>query len=205
MRYGMVIDTERCTGCHACALACKLNNNLPKGVWWNDIKTEGGDTDDTASGEWPNNEMRFWPIACQHCKEPLCLSVCPTGATQQREDGIVIVDSELCIGCEACKKACPYDVRVLESDEPEYYQDIMLGQFDAPQHKGGSMGKCTFCANLIDRGKQPACIAVCPIEARTFGDLDDPESRVSKLLASGREVVRLHEEAGTDPSVFFLK
>ncbi|MDR0350426.1 MAG: 4Fe-4S dicluster domain-containing protein, partial [Coriobacteriales bacterium] len=159
MQYGMVIDTVRCYGCNACAVACKLNNNLANGIWWNTILTEGGATRDTASGEWPNNEMRFFPRSCQHCRKPLCVAACPTGASQKREeDGIVIVDTELCIGCATCLTACPYDVRTLPEDEPTYYQEVALGQYDAPLHRAGKTEKCTFCSNLIDRDKAPACI-----------------------------------------------
>lgn len=101
-------------------------------------------------------------MQCQHCADPACLSVCPTGATQQREDGIVFVDTDLCIGCESCIKACPYEgVRTLISDNPEYYLEVEVGEFDAPPHKAGTVEKCTFCKNLVDRGDVPACMQLC--------------------------------------------
>lgn len=204
MQYGMVIDTRRCYGCNACAVACKLSNNLPKDLWWNTVLTEGGATRDTASGEWPRNEMRFYPKSCQHCKKPLCVAACPTGASQKRDDGIVVIDQGLCIGCRACIEACPYDARILPEDEPTYYQDVALGQWDAPKHTAGKTEKCTFCSNLIDRGEDPACMKACSVKARLFGDLDDPDSVVSRALASGRESKRLIEESGAEPSVYFL-
>ena len=204
MRYGMAIDLKRCFGCHTCDVACKVANNLPKGVWYGRVLNDGGATKDTASGEFPNCHLSYLPMNCQHCENPSCLDACPTGATQKREDGIVWVDKELCIGCEACSKACPYEgVRTLLAGEPEYYMDAEVGEFDAPVHKAGTMEKCTFCMNLIDRGEVPACMQLCPGRARFWGDLDDPESEVSKYIAS-HEVTLLQEEAGTGPSVYYI-
>ena len=203
-RYGMAIDLARCIGCHTCAIACKMANNLPKDVHYNRINTVGGDSMDTAAGEYPNCTMSFLPVQCQHCAEPACVGVCPTGATaKDEESGIVTVDSELCIGCESCIKACPYEgVRTLIKN-PEYYLEVMVGEYDAPPHKGGTVEKCTFCKNLIDRGEVPACMQLCPGRARYWGDLDDPESDVSKAI-EGRETVFLQEEAVTKPNVYYL-
>ena len=157
-RYGMAIDLNRCFGCQTCAVACKMANNLPNDVLFNQVKTVGGDS----------------------------------------------VDSELCIGCESCIKACPYEgVRTLIKS-PEYYLDVVVGEYDAPPHKGGTVEKCTFCKNLIDRGDVPACMQLCPGRARYWGDLDDPESDVSKAI-EGRETMFLNEEAGTKPSVYYLQ
>ena len=203
-RYGMAIDLARCIGCHTCAIACKMANNLPKDVHYNRINTVGGDSMDTAAGEYPNCTMSFLPVQCQHCAEPACVGVCPTGATaKDEESGIVTVDSEVCIGCESCIKAGPYEgVRTLIKN-PEYYLEVMVGEYDAPPHKGGTVEKCTFCKNLIDRGEVPACMQLCPGRARYWGDLDDPESDVSKAI-EGRETVFLQEEAGTKPNVYYL-
>ena len=205
MQYGMVIDTTLCAGCNACAVACKISNNLSKGVWWNHVSTEGGPTRDTASGTWPDNAMRFFPTACQQCRNPLCVAECPTGASQKGEDGVVTIDDGLCIGCGTCVNVCPYEVRTIMQDDPEWYQEVALGQFDAPVHEAGKAEKCTFCANLRERGEEPACVRACNLPARVFGDLDDPESDVSKMLAAGtREYVRLFEDEGTEPSVYYL-
>ena len=204
-RYGMAIDLNRCFGCQTCAVACKMANNLPNDVLFNQVKTVGGDSVDTAAGEYPNCTLSYLPFQCQHCENPACLEVCPTGATTKDEEtGIVSVDSELCIGCESCIKACPYEgVRTLIKS-PEYYLDVVVGEYDAPPHKGGTVEKCTFCKNLIDRGDVPACMQLCRGRARYWGDLDDPESDVSKAI-EGRETMFLNEEAGTKPSVYYLQ
>lgn len=218
-RYGMAIDLNRCYGCQTCAAACKVANNLPKGLSFNVVYTKTDDdfstlgeasargslAADCAGGTFDNPTLWFLPMQCQHCDNPACLDVCPTGATQKREDGIVWVDDELCIGCESCTKACPYDgVRTLIGDSPEYYLDMAVGEFDAPAHKSGTVEKCTFCYNLIDRGEEPACMQLCPGRARYWGDLDDPTSAVSQAI-EGREYELLDEAAGTSPCVYYLK
>lgn len=203
-RYGMAIDTKRCFGCQTCSVACKMANNLPKGVIYNHVCTQGSDIADGAVGTYPDLSISYQPVACQHCENPLCLAACPTGATQKREDGIVWVDEELCIGCKACISACPYEgVRTFIDGEPSFYLDMQVGELDAPAHKDGIVEKCTFCHNLIDRGEVPACMQLCPGRARYWGDLDDPESEVSKVIA-GRECQFLNESAGTEPNVYYL-
>lgn len=204
MRYGMAIDLTLCFGCTECAVACKSNNNLPNGVWWNRVHTEGGAHDDTAKGTYPDLSMRHFPVSCQHCANPACEAVCPTGATSRNpETGIVSVDAEECIGCGSCIEACPYQVRVLNVGEPAYAVDFMLGDYDAPKHMANTVEKCTFCANRLDRGEMPACMELCPGRARYWGDLDDPESDVRRAM-EGRETMRLLEDAGTEPSVYYL-
>lgn len=204
----MAIDLNRCFGCQTCAAACKVANNLPKDIVYNVVHTVGGDFADCASGTFPNCELGFLPMQCQHCENPACVEVCPTGASQKREDGIVWVDDELCIGCESCMKACPYqaeyNVRTHLSAEPEYYVDVVVGEFDAPAHKGGTVEKCMFCFNLIDRGEVPACMQLCPGRARYWGDLDDPESEVSKYVAAHADAHLLQEEDGTAPKIYYI-
>ena len=204
-RYGMAIDLTRCFGCHACSMACKIANNLPVDVMYNRVYTVGAETLDCATGTFEKPVLEWLPMQCQHCANPACLQVCPTGATQKDENtGIVTVDDELCIGCESCIKACPYEgVRTLIPDEPVYYLDMAVGEADAPRHRGGVVEKCTFCQNLLSRGETPACMILCPGRARYWGDLDDPESAVSKEIASKNYKV-LNEEAGTEPSVYYL-
>lgn len=216
-RYGMAIDLSRCFGCQACAAACKVANNLPKEVTYNVVYTrtdedgygaavsKGAVSNDCAGGTYENPVLGFLPMQCQHCENPACLDVCPTGATQQREDGIVWVDNELCIGCKSCMTACPYEgVRSLIEGEPSYYLDVVVGEVDAPSHKDGTVEKCTFCKNLIDRGEEPACMQLCPGRARYWGDLDDPESEVSKYIASHEGVRQLKEGEGTAPKIYYI-
>ena len=131
------------------------------------------------------------------------MRVCPTKATFKRDDGIVTVDEETCIGCKSCMEACPYDVRRLIENEPEYYLELPIGDPAAKSHKGGTVEKCDFCAGRIDRGEKPACMELCPGRARYWGDLDDPESEVSQFL-SGRNATVLLEEEGTSPSVYYV-
>lgn len=203
MRYAMAIDLTRCTGCNACAMACKVSNNLPKDVWWNVVHTDGGEFNDTARGEYGANHMLFYPQSCMHCANPSCVSVCPTGATYVREDGIIAMNNEACIGCRACMDACPYDVRRYIENDPEFYTDFAIGDPQAPAHRGGTVEKCDFCAARIDRGEKPACMVLCPGRARYYGDLDDPTSEISRVL-EGRTVEVLNPEAGTDPSVLYF-
>lgn len=204
-RYGMAIDLNRCIGCHTCSIACKVANNMPENMQYSWVDTIGGESRDTASGEFPNCSMSYHPMQCQHCEQPACMANCSTGATQQREDGIVWIDYELCIGCGSCVEACPYEgVRTTITEEPSYYLDMAVGEVDAPPHKVSTTEKCNFCYNLIDRGEVPACMQLCPGRARYWGDLDDPESEVSKAIA-GRSYKFLHEDAGTKPKVYYLR
>ena len=203
-RYGMAIDLSRCIGCTTCAVACKVSNNLPKDVWWNVVHTEGRDFADTSKGTYGGEMQLSWlPVNCMHCENAVCEEVCPTGATVKRDDGIVTVDEETCIGCKSCMEACPYDVRRLIENEPEYYLELPIGDPAAKSHKGGTVEKCDFCAGRIDRGEKPACMELCPGRARYWGDLDDPESEVSQFL-SGRNATVLLEEEGTSPSVYYV-
>ena len=156
-RYGMAIDLSRCIGCNTCAVACKVSNNLPKDVWWNVVHTEGRDFADTSKGTYGGEMQLSWlPVNCMHCENAVCEEVCPTGATVKRDDGIVTVDEETCIGCKSCMEACPYDVRRLIENEPEYYLELPIGDPAAKSHKGGTVEKCDFCAGRIDRGEKSA-------------------------------------------------
>lgn len=203
-RYGMAIDLSRCIGCNTCAVACKVSNNLPKDVWWNVVHTEGRDFADTSKGTYGGEMQMSWlPVNCMHCENAVCEEVCPTGATVKRDDGIVTVDEETCIGCKSCMEACPYDVRRLIENEPEYYLELPIGDPAAKSHKGGTVEKCDFCAGRIDRGEKPACMELCPGRARYWGDLDDPNSEVSQFL-NGRDATVLLEEEGTSPSVYYV-
>ena len=205
MHMGMVIDLKKCIGCHSCAVACKLNNNLPAGMWWNRVLTEGGEVMDTASGTYPDRlKLSHLPVNCQHCENPPCVKACPVGASyQNKEDGTVQIDPDKCIGCRMCMEACPYHVRTFNWKKPEYPVDHAVGDADAPVHRAGIVEKCTLCANRRARGEAPACMELCLGRARYWGDLDDPESDVVKAMR-GRKTMRLLEEKGTRPSVYYL-
>lgn len=204
-RYGMAVDTTRCSACNACSMTCKVENNLPDGVWWNEGKTEGGEVRYTPAGEYPNNlSMTYYTLACQHCSNPACVSVCSVDATYRDPDtGIVMQDNELCIGCKLCVEACPYQVRTYYDDEPTWALDFPVGDAEAPIHEKKSVTKCTFCVHRVNRDENPACVDICPAQARIFGDLDDPDSEVSQKLAT-REYKQLMEDQGTGPNVFLL-
>lgn len=204
-RYGMAIDTKRCYACNKCSMACKVEHNLPEGVLWSQAHTEGGDFHMTPAGTYPNDlHMTPYTLACQHCDVPACFGVCPTGATSVRDDGIVVVDYEVCIGCKFCIEACSYEgVRAL-IENPTYLVDWRLGDVQVPDVQDGTMAKCTFCVERIDRGEQPICVEVCHMSARIFGDLDDPESDISKAIAS-REYDQLQVDQGTGPRIYYLK
>ena len=206
-KYGMAIDMRRCFGCKSCVMACKTENNVPDGIWWNNTVTVGGAVENTPAGSKPDElSMKFFTFACQHCDEPACVAVCPTGATTKREeDGIVTIDWETCIGCKTCITACPYEgVRTYVEEEPSYFLDFPTGDAAVPPHRAKVVEKCTFCMHRIDRGERPACADVCRVQARYFGDLDDPDSTISKLLKE-REYDQLLTEYGTGPNVYLLK
>jgi len=204
-RYGMAIDLNRCIGCHTCSMACKMANNLPQGLWWNRVLTSSGNAMDSASAEWPQGVIDFTPVSCQHCENPACVKVCPVGATyKDPETGIVRQDVDKCIGCRMCMAACPYTgVRSFNWEEPSHVLGIDLGDESPPSHQRHTVEKCTMCWHRTARGEEPACIKSCPGRARFWGDLDDPESEVSQLIAS-RTCEQLLAEEGTSPSVRYL-
>lgn len=205
MRYGMVIDLKRCIGCHTCSVACRYENNVPVGNWWNRVYTEGGAEPDTPYGEFPNVTLNWLPVACQHCDDPACAKACPVGATyKDAETGVVRQDYDKCIGCRMCMSACPYPgVRSFNWEEPKYVIGPDFGSADAPRHQNHVVEKCTFCYQRITRGEQPACMEACPQRARFWGDLDDPNSEVSQLLKE-RSSSQLLPERGTEPSTYYI-
>jgi tetrathionate reductase subunit B len=177
-QYAMVIDVRRCIGCHACTVACKAEFDVPLGhnrAWVEYVE----------KGEYPNVGKSFLPRLCNHCSEPPCVSVCPTDATYRREqDGIVVIDDGLCIGCKYCILACPYDARFLN-----------------PITKIAD--KCDFCIHRVSNGLVPSCVNTCVGGARIFGDLADPDSNVAKLITTNHVTV-LRREMGTQPNVYYI-
>ena len=197
-RKGIVIDLKRCVGCCACVMACKATHTTAKGVFWARVL-------ERETGKYPSPKRTFLPVLCNHCAEPLCEQACPTGATSKREDGIVLVDYDKCIGCRACVEACPYEVRFFLRAKRGYFPSGLTALEERGYQKipVGVVQKCTLCAERVDSGLEPACVQTCPAEARHFGDLDDPYSEVSRLLRS-RNPTQLRAELGTDPSVYYL-
>lgn len=178
VQYGMLIDVRRCIGCHSCTVACKAEHDVPTGV--NRTWVEYVD-----KGEFPNVARSFLPRICNHCSVPQCVSVCPTGATYKRpEDGIVVVDSGICIGCKYCIQACPYDARFLNPHT-------------------GFADKCDFCVHRVSNGLVPSCVETCIGGARLFGDVGDPDSTISRLIAKNPVTV-LRREMGTLPNVYYI-
>ena len=205
VQYGLVIDKRRCIGCQTCTVACKMTNNVPDGIFWTRAMTEGGEYMDTPGGVWPNLKMSFITLSCQHCANPACVKVCPVGATwKDSETGVVRQDYDKCIGCRMCMAACPYTgVRSFNWEEPKTSMPHAVGDRDVPVHQKHTVEKCTFCWQRISVGKVPACVSGCTTMARYFGDLNDPESKVSKLIAT-RQWEQLLPEKGTRPSVYYL-
>lgn len=201
-RWGMAVDTERCIGCWSCAVICKSENDIPLGMWWNRILTEGEGLDQPTVDNGGDMTMGWVPLACQHCDDPPCEKVCPTGATYVGEGKLVMVDQENCIGCRYCMAACPYGVRVFNWGDAEYAPPAGTGV--VPPRPTGSVEKCTMCIHRLAEGVVPSCVWSCPAEARIFGDLDDPNSDiVAKIKARGGK--QLLEDKGTHPKVFYLE
>lgn len=203
-KLGMAINLSRCIGCHTCANACKMSNDVPMGMLWNRVLTDGTDVLDGAQGTYPDLARVYIPLACQHCENPACLKVCPTGATYKDESGRVEIDYDKCIGCRYCMAACPYNARVFNWSVPDHDPDFKYGYNAVPERHVGVMEKCTLCKERCDDGLQPMCVECCPTSARVYGDLDDPESDIAKLVAKGN-AFNLLPEQGTRPQVYYYE
>ena len=229
-KWGMVIDLGKCTGCQACTIACKEENNVPHGspgeqkrrieMYWHKVIA-------VSNGEYPSVSTQTIPMPCMHCDDPPCVMVCPAKATYKSSDGIVMQNYRRCIGCKYCIVACPYGARNFnykEQEEEEYHHKdsapdkSIRGPWPFPNRTHGVVEKCTFCFHRIELAKiehpqdwegrigtevVPACVEACPAGARYFGDLDNPDGEVAGILAK-RQWMRLREELSTDPKVFYI-
>ncbi|HUX23979.1 MAG TPA: 4Fe-4S dicluster domain-containing protein, partial [Burkholderiales bacterium] len=208
-RWGMVIDVNRCVGCQTCTVACKHANDTLPGVQWRRVI-------DVETGTFPDVERLFLVTGCQHCAEPPCVPVCPTGATTQRADGLVVQDYDICIGCAYCAVACPYQARTIAHDQLWYYgRETRQEQAVKHEERLGVAQKCTFCKDRVDAGlargltpgvdpeATPACSAACISQAIQFGDFKDPQSNVSTLVRDHPHF-QLNAELGTDPQIKYL-
>jgi Fe-S-cluster-containing dehydrogenase component len=222
-RWGMVIDLDRCTGCGACMASCHQENNLAavgpeqsrrdRAFHWLQLLPEMSVSSTGVS-------LRYLPQFCEQCDNPPCVRVCPVHATYLNEEGIVGQVYSRCIGCRYCMAACPYSAKVFNWYAPEWPGKLKArANPDVSLRPKGVVEKCTFCHHRIQRARDetrvegrehlrdgevtPACAESCPARAIVFGDLDDPESRVSRLASSSR-AFRLEEGLGTEPKVFYL-
>jgi phenylacetyl-CoA:acceptor oxidoreductase subunit 1 len=205
--WGMVIDLDRCIGCEYCLRACCATNDVNPDKPWNIVVPE----------ETSDGQPFYFSRPCLHCQNAPCVEVCPVRATYHREDGLVVMDYDRCIGCRYCEVACPYDARRFNWETPTYENPYVptWGIPEVERRPRGVVEKCTFCIQRIDAGMEegltpgvdweatPACINVCPVGARVFGNLKDPQSEVSKIIANN-PTIRLREELGVEPSVYYI-
>jgi len=205
--WGMSIDLGRCIGCEYCIRACNAVNDVKADAPWNIVVRERTE----------NGRAFFFSRPCLHCQHAPCVEVCPVEATFVRPDGLVVMDYDRCIGCRYCEVACPYDARRFNwearSDENPYVPTWGISEVE--RRPRGVVEKCTFCIQRIDAGlaagltpgvdlaATPACVNICPVAARTFGDLNDPNSPVARLIST-HPTFRLRQELGTEPSVYYI-
>lgn len=215
MRWGMVIDLTKCTRCHGCVAACRVEHFLPLWVTW--VKLAAYETEERGAAD-----ITTFPVRCNQCADAPCVDVCPTGATSQRKDGIVTIDANKCIGCRYCVIACPYQNRtfIFSWRDPGYFPGYPKTRYEKKgeelyPHQKGTTTKCNFCVEKIDYGlangltpgidrdATPACVNTCQARALTFGDIDDPNSNVSRLIAR-KNAFQLQRVLGTDPSIYYI-
>ncbi len=210
-KWGMVIDKKKCTGCYACTVACVAEYKLPPGVVYRPVMEK-------ERGKYPNVTREFTPRPCMQCENPPCVPPCPVNATFKRNDGIVVIDYKKCIGCRSCIVNCPYGARTTDlgkyytSNTPELkgYETTEIYEYNKSWNRKkagaspmGNAHKCHFCTNRIEEGLLPLCVTSCLGRATYFGDMNNPDALVSRVLR-GRNVEILKYELGTKPKVYYL-
>jgi len=209
-QWGMVIDKKRCSGCYACTVACVAEYKLPPGVVYRPVM-------EYETGSYPNVTREFVPRPCMQCENPPCVKGCPVNATYKREDGIVVIDYDKCIGCRTCLVNCPYGARTYDLGEfytaktpkLEPYETADFYEYNRKRNRKdgdspvGNARKCHFCTNRIEAGVLPLCVTSCLGRATFFGDLKDPDALVNKVVR-GRNVEILKAHLGTRPKVLYL-
>lgn len=212
MRWGMLINLDMCVACYACVAKCKQEHFLPRNILWGKMLV-------SETGKYPSARKLAYPVLCNHCQDAVCVDVCPTGATAKREDGIVRVDADQCVGCRSCLIACPYQARTYYAKREAYYTGQGFTAFEElgnqlHPYQLGTVVKCNFCMDRIDAGMvrglkpgidreaTPACVITCPAKARYFGDLDNPSSEISKLIRKWN-ASPFRSDFGTNPSVYY--
>ncbi|MGK5091786.1 4Fe-4S dicluster domain-containing protein [Deltaproteobacteria bacterium TL4] len=206
VRWGFVVDLRRCVGCKACSVACKQENNVRLGVFRSEVREH-------VSGNYPSTKRNFVPWLCNHCENPACLENCPVDpvaaaykfpngkmveyqkkATYKRPDGIVLIDQDRCVGCGNCVDDCPYGARYLDPVKPS-----------GGDPDDNAADKCDLCVHRLEKGIVPSCVNTCGAEARIVGDLNDPNSEISKVIASNKDQIRvLLPEKKTLPQVYYI-
>jgi len=209
-KWGMIINTKKCVGCHACTISCIAENKLPPGVVYRPVI-------EVQSGEFPNVQLQYFPRPCMQCEEPPCVDVCPVEATWKREDGITTIDYDKCIGCRYCITACPYGARTSDfghfytdnTPEIQPYEKLSNHEYGKEwnrENHGSPIGnarKCNYCVHRLDEGELPACVTTCIGRANYFGDLNNPNSLVSEMSRKTNQI-KLLEDKGTKPTTSYL-
>ena len=221
-KYAMLIDLGKCVGCSACQIACKVENAVGEGHFYSRHET-------VMSGTFPKVTYKYIPTMCNHCDNAACVAACPVGA-QTKVDGLTIHDDETCIGCGACVAACPYGFSMMReaaafgaftstneaiagctSSGAEVVRGVGVtvpyGNYKVVSDEllldEAKSEKCNFCKHLVDAGEDPYCVHMCPASARVWGDVEDPESDIAKLMADA-DVSVSHPEYGTGPNVYYV-
>lgn len=210
-RWGMLIDTRKCVGCHACTIGCVAEYKLPPGVVYRPVI-------DRMSGKFPDVKEQFLPKPCFQCENPSCVSVCPVNATKKEADGIVSIDYNKCIGCRSCVANCPYGARtfdvgayytegtpaVQDYEKAGFYEYGKLWRRDSKHATVvGSARKCHFCTSRVQKGLLPICTSTCIGRATYFGDLNDDQSLIKSVIGANK-AYRLKEETGNEPQVYYI-